>query len=87
MLIPPPVPGSVSFHALLTDTSGHTRDLNDANAARALVRTVLKATRKEGAAGGGDWAAAAKVSYFTSSPAARGGSALQSSSSGSISLS
>ena len=62
MLLPPSVPGPVSFHALLTDTAGHTRDLADANAARARLRTVLKATRKAGAAGGADWAGAVNVS-------------------------
>lgn len=68
MLLPPPIPSPISFQQILLDPSStHTRDIIQADAARAKVRTVLKATRKVGKQGGkgegGDWNAGVKVSF------------------------
>lgn len=64
MILSPPVPSPLAFHQLLQDpTDSHTRDLADANASRARVRTTLRAikqdTIKDGR--GADWVGAAKV--------------------------
>ena len=63
MILPPPQPGRVSLASLFTDPSqSYAREIDDASAARALVRSVLKANRKDAlAAGTGDWTAALKV--------------------------
>ncbi|GAA5840304.1 hypothetical protein JCM3766R1_001452 [Sporobolomyces carnicolor] len=64
MILSPPVPSPLAFHQLLQDpTDSHTRDLADANASRARVRTTLRAikqdTIKDGR--GADWVGAAKA--------------------------
>ncbi|GAA5943487.1 uncharacterized protein JCM15063_006488 [Sporobolomyces koalae] len=64
MIVSPPVPAAVAFHQLLQDpTNSHTRDLADANASRARVRTALRATKKNTTADGrgADWAGAARA--------------------------
>ncbi|KAI5476732.1 pH-response regulator protein palc [Pseudohyphozyma bogoriensis] len=60
MLLPTPAPLPLQLHQYFTDpASAYARDLSDANAARARVRSVLKDSRRAG--GGGDWAAAVRV--------------------------
>ncbi|GAA6022246.1 hypothetical protein JCM11491_001680 [Sporobolomyces phaffii] len=64
MIVSPPVPTPLGFHHLLQDpTNSHTRDLADANARRARVRTVLKAVKKDSVQDGrgADWAGAARA--------------------------
>ncbi|BGP39989.1 hypothetical protein JCM10450v2_003969 [Rhodotorula kratochvilovae] len=64
MLLPPPLPGPVALAQLLADpSSSHTSHLTTADAARARVRTALKATRKDGAGDGrgADWAGTART--------------------------
>ncbi|GAA5896969.1 hypothetical protein JCM8208_006126 [Rhodotorula glutinis] len=60
MLLPPPLPAPVALAQLLADpSSSHTHDLTSAEAARARVRTALKATRND--LQGADWAGAARA--------------------------
>ncbi|GAA5851574.1 hypothetical protein JCM5353_008966 [Sporobolomyces roseus] len=64
MILPPPVPAPLAFHQLLQDpTNSHTRDLADANATRARVRTVVRATKKDSTKDGrsADWSGAARA--------------------------
>lgn len=64
MIIPPPQPGQTHLHQLFTDPSqSYAREIANAGQARARVRTVLKANRKDAQAGAsGDWTAALNVS-------------------------
>ncbi|GAA5842676.1 hypothetical protein JCM9279_003659 [Rhodotorula babjevae] len=60
MLLPPPIPAPVALAQLLADpSSSHTHDLTHAEAARARVRTALKATRTDSQAA--DWAGTARA--------------------------
>ncbi|GAA5851289.1 hypothetical protein JCM8547_004195 [Rhodosporidiobolus lusitaniae] len=64
MILPALVPAPISFPHLLQDpASFHSSDLTQANAARARVRTVLKATKKDTLSDerGADWAGAARA--------------------------
>ncbi|GAA5826928.1 hypothetical protein JCM3770_006308 [Rhodotorula araucariae] len=63
MFLPPPLPGHVALAQLLADpSSSHTADLTLADAARARLRTALKATSKAPTADGRgpDWAGTAR---------------------------
>ncbi|TNY20486.1 hypothetical protein DMC30DRAFT_249364 [Rhodotorula diobovata] len=64
MLLAPPLPAPVALTQLLADpSSSHTAHLTLADAARARVRTALKATRKDGQRDGraADWAGTARA--------------------------
>ncbi|GAA5978764.1 hypothetical protein JCM11641_006170 [Rhodosporidiobolus odoratus] len=64
MILPPPVPASIAFHQLLQDpSSSHSRDLADADTARAAVRTALKAAKRDtlGDGRGADWTGTARA--------------------------
>ncbi|GAA6059255.1 hypothetical protein JCM10212_006648 [Sporobolomyces blumeae] len=64
MILVPPIPSPISFHDRLQDPSNsHTRDLTDANAARARLGACLHATKKARLAEGrgADWAGTARA--------------------------
>ncbi|KAL8292697.1 hypothetical protein RQP46_001309 [Phenoliferia psychrophenolica] len=64
MILPPPQPGQTHLYQLFTDPSeSYARDMHDAGAKRARLRTVLKQNSRDANSGGGtgDWTAAVKA--------------------------